>query len=159
MHHTLAASLVKWELRKIQNSIIITQTWKESCGIIFLDKTERRVFNEKGWLDLSFPQLCGRGPVETVLPKELPNYFCCPRPLPMWCMDKCFLHNGLLLASTLEQPSVKECLKAKRVACFFSFLSENFDDCVSVTEECTLFEAEPQRSDQTFALLARGCVH
>lgn len=119
MHHTLAASLVKWELRKIQNSIIIAQTWKESCGIIFLDKTERRVFNEKGWLDLSFPQLRGRGLVETVLPKELPNYFCCPRPLPMWCMDKCFLHNGLLLASTLEQPSVKECLKAKCVVFFF----------------------------------------
>lgn len=31
-----------------EHSIIIGQTWKESCGIIFLDKTERRVYNEKG---------------------------------------------------------------------------------------------------------------
>lgn len=69
------------------------------------------------------------------------------------------LHNRLLLASTLERPSVKVCLKAKRVYYFFSsFLSEYFDDCLRVTEECTLFEDEPQRSDQTFTLLARCCV-
>lgn len=71
-----------------------------------------------------------------------------------------FLHNWLLLASTLQRPSVKECLKAKRVCVcvfFFPFLSEYFDDCLPVTEECALFEDEPQHSDQTFTLLARCC--
>lgn len=35
-----------------ERSVIIRQTWKKSCGIIFLDKTERSGFNEKGMIGL-----------------------------------------------------------------------------------------------------------
>lgn len=65
-----------WWISSSENrahSIHIGQTWKESCGIIFLDKTGRRVYNEKEGLSSNFTHSNLEWASRNSIPKLLAN--------------------------------------------------------------------------------------
>lgn len=131
-----------WQISSSENrehSILIRQTRRESCGIIFLDKTGRRVYNEKRGLGSNFHNYLERASRNSV-PKiitQLSFFFLVTRYLLM----NVFLYKLLLLGVTL---SVSK-LRKLSISCSWS------------SQECTLLE--PRHNDQTFTLLARCCAH